>query len=344
MAEENQGNAQPVIIKRVKKAGHDSHHGGSWKVAYADFVTAMMAFFLLLWLLQATTEEQKLGIADYFAPTSVSRNTNGADGVMGGRTMTREGVRPNDKTPIGVMIDLPTNPPDWDAEGDPEENTATDEDGAGGAGAGEFPREETAEAPSASDELESEQLEVFLAKQEEAQFARAEEALREAIENVPELATLMNNLIIDRTEEGMRIQLVDEEGRSMFASGSAEMLDHTRALLRLVVDAVRQLPQEIAIKGHTDAKPFANRKDYSNWELSTDRANSSRRALIEAGLPAVRIATVVGMADKEHLDEDDPLSPRNRRISVILLREARMPEQTAERPEPPVDVKGAAGR
>lgn len=337
MAEEEKNNVQPIIIKRVKKGGHGGHHGGAWKVAYADFVTAMMAFFLLLWLLQATTEEQKLGIADYFAPASASRSTNGADGVMGGRTMTSEGARPNDEAPIGVMIKLPSSPPDWDATGDPEENTATDEEGAGSAGAADFPRESLAENRPA-DELGSEQLEAFLAKQEEKQFAQAEEALREAIENVPELATLMNNLIIDRTEEGMRIQIVDEEGRSMFPSGSATMLEHTRALLQLVVDAVRQLPQEIAIKGHTDAKPFTNREGYSNWELSTDRANSSRRALIEAGLPAERIATVVGMADKDHLDPDHPLSPRNRRISIILLRESRMPEQTASRPEEPAHL------
>jgi chemotaxis protein MotB len=128
--EKDEKNAQPIIIKKVKKAGH-GHHGGAWKVAYADFVTAMMAFFLLLWLLQATTEEQKLGIADYFSPASISRNTSGSGGVMGGRTFTKKGANPNDQAPVGVMIQLPTNPPDWDNTGDPEETTATEETGAG---------------------------------------------------------------------------------------------------------------------------------------------------------------------------------------------------------------------
>ncbi|MFQ5776068.1 MAG: flagellar motor protein MotB [Kiloniellaceae bacterium] len=328
MAQSEEKNAAPIIIKRVKKGGHGGHHGGAWKVAYADFVTAMMAFFLLLWLLQATTEEQKLGIADYFAPASVARNTSGGGGMLGGRTFTKQGANPHDRTPVGVMIELPTNPPDWDNTGDPEENTATEESGAGA---------QTARPP---EELNSNELEEFLARREEEQFAAAEQALRQAIENVPELNTLMNNLIIDQTDEGMRIQIVDEAGKSMFPSGSSEMFEHTRKLLQLVVDAVKQLPQRIAIKGHTDAAPFVNDHGYTNWELSSDRANSSRRALIEAGLPADRIASVVGLADKDHLDEDDPYSPRNRRISIILLRESAPRAQAAAAP-PRVEAGGA---
>ena len=309
MANDDEDKAPPIIIiKRVKKAAH-AHHGGAWKVAYADFVTAMMAFFLLLWLLQATTEEQKLGIADYFAPASVARNSSGSGGLLGGRTFTKKGANPHDYTPVGVIIKLPTNPPDWDNTGDPQENTATEETGAGGG---------DGDAPEQPNEAE---LEEILAEREAEQFAEAERALREAIETVPELESLVNNLVIDQTPEGMRIQIVDEEGKSMFPSGSAKMFEHTRKLITLVVDAVRTLPQRIAVKGHTDAAPFVNDNGYSNWELSTDRANSSRRALIAAGLRPARIASVVGLADTEHLDEDNPLSPRNRRISIVLLRE-----------------------
>ncbi|MCH8925442.1 MAG: flagellar motor protein MotB [Proteobacteria bacterium] len=309
MADDKEEKARPIIIiKKVKKVAH-AHHGGAWKVAYADFVTAMMAFFLLLWLLQATTEEQKLGIADYFAPASVARNTSGSGGLLGGRTFTKKGANPHDYTPVGVIIKLPTNPPDWDNTGDPVENTATEETGAGGG---------DGDAPEQPNEAE---LEEILAEREAEQFAEAERALREAIESVPELESLVNNLVIDQTPEGMRIQIVDEEGKSMFPSGSAKMFEHTRKLITLVVDAVRTLPQRIAVKGHTDAAPFVNDNGYSNWELSTDRANSSRRALIAAGLRPARIASVVGLADTEHLDEDNPLSPRNRRISIVLLRE-----------------------
>ncbi len=317
----DEGNVAPIIIKKVKKGGH-GHHGGAWKVAYADFVTAMMAFFLLLWLLQATTEEQKLGIADYFAPASVSRSTSGSGGIMGGRTLTKEGANPNDQTPVGVMIKLPTNPPDWDNTGDPEENTATEETEAG----------QSDKKEQAAEDVSDQQLEDFLAKREEEQFAKVQEALREAIEDVPDLRKLSSNLLIDQTEEGLRIQIVDEAGKSMFPSGSANMFDHTREILSLVVDAIAQLPQQIAIKGHTDATPFSAKNGYTNWELSTDRANSSRRALVSAGLRPERIASVVGLADKEPMDEADPYASRNRRISVILLRETGLPPQTAVKP------------
>jgi len=305
------GNVQPIIIKRVKKGGHEAHHGGAWKVAYADFVTAMMAFFLLLWLLQATTEEQKLGIAEYFAPTSVSKNTSGSGGLMGGRTFTKEGVRPNDHTPVGVMIQLPSSPPDWDNTGDPQETIAADAQGAGGV-----------DRPTPKNPQESD-LEQFLAQREAEQFAATEEALQQAIEGIPELRSLKDHLLVDQTPEGMRIQIVDQEGESMFPSGSAKMYENTRKLLDLVANAVRQLPQQIAIKGHTDSTPFAGDNGYTNWELSTDRANSSRRALMEAGLPAQRIASVVGLADTEPLAADDPAAAKNRRISIILLRESQ---------------------
>ncbi len=308
-ATDSDGNVAPIIIiKRVKKAAH-GHHGGAWKVAYADFVTAMMAFFLLLWLLQATTEEQKLGIADYFAPASVTRSSSGSGGMLGGRTYTKKGANPNDQTPVGVIIELPANPPDWDNTGDPEENTATKETGADGLMEG------------ASEPPDDSSIDEILAKREAEQFAAAEQALREAVEGVPELEGLINNLVIDQTPEGMRIQIVDEEGKSMFPLGSAEMFEHTRTLIALVADAIKRLPQQVAVKGHTDGAPFVNDRGYSNWELSTDRANSSRRALIKAGLPAKRIASVVGLADTEHLDKDDAMSPRNRRISIVLLRE-----------------------
>jgi len=305
------GNVRPIIIKRIKKGGHGAHHGGAWKVAYADFVTAMMAFFLLLWLLQATTEEQKLGIADYFAPTSVSRSTSGSGGIMGGRTFTKEGARPNDHSPVGVMIQLPASPPDWDTTGDPVETVAANAQGAGGV-----------QQPAHKKTPDETDLEQFLAKREAQQFAEAKQALQQAIESVPELKSLKDHLLIDETPEGLRMQIVDQAGESMFPVGSAKMFDKTRKLLDLVANAVRQLPQQIAIKGHTDSTPYTGDNGYTNWELSTDRANSSRRALMEAGLPPQRIASVVGLADTEPLAADDPAAPQNRRISIILLRES----------------------
>jgi chemotaxis protein MotB len=320
MAEKENKELAPIIIKKVKKGGHDAHHGGAWKVAYADFVTAMMAFFLLLWLLQSTTEEQKLGIADYFSPASVSRSTSGSGGVMGGRTFSKDGAMPNDQTPVGVIVEIPTEPPDYDNTGDPEQTTATEETGPGGIADG---------APEPDEEAARQAI---LVQKEEEQFAAAEQALRQAIDNIPELSNMVNNLLIDETEEGLRIQLVDEAGESMFASGSAKMFAHTKKLLALVVDVVKQMPQQVSIKGHTDAVPFQNSDGYSNWELSADRANSARRGLIDAGLEEDRIASVAGRADQDLLDKENPSSPRNRRISVILLRDKQLVQSSASPP------------
>ncbi len=281
-------NTPIIIIKKIKKGGH-GHHGGAWKVAYADFVTAMMAFFLLLWLLNVTTDEQRRGIADYFSPASLSRQSGGAGGVMGGTVIAPDGAMSSQSAPIGMPEAIP------DTESESEMDAEVDE----------------------------ESFEEMLAKREEEQFAAAEEALRAAIDDVPELREMAKNLLIDRTPEGMRIQIVDQAGKSMFPLGRASMFDHTLQLLNLVADAIKDLPQQIAIKGHTDAAPFVSKNGYSNWELSTDRANASRRALVAAGLPAERIASVAGRADQEPLLVEKPFDAQNRRISIILLRDAR---------------------
>jgi chemotaxis protein MotB len=293
-------NERPIVIKKIKKSHVGHHHGGAWKVAYADFVTAMMAFFLLLWLLSATTEEQRKGIANYFAPNLVSDTTAGSDGVLGGRTITSDGAMTSNAALPTITLDLVR--PGWNAG-----------EMAGGI---------------RPDDLSEEAAEALLAEWEEERFREAEFALRQAIQDLPELQPLADNLIVDRTPEGMRIQIVDRERLSMFPLGSAEMLEHTKRLMILVAEAVRQLPNKIAITGHTDATPYAPGRGFSNWELSTARANASRRALIAAGLPEDRIASVIGKADQEPLIKEDPASPRNRRISIVLLHEA--PDRASE--------------
>jgi chemotaxis protein MotB len=308
--------APVIIIKKIKKVVGGGHHGGAWKVAYADFVTAMMAFFLLLWLLNATTEEQKKGIAEYFSPVttftpdSVSESPSGSGGVMGGRSMISEGALVNDTSPIGITVALP---------GSKEEASEQSEDPTDDTEAGQRPAKVDEDATQAVDRAEIDKL---AREMEEERFAEAEAELRQALESVPDLSDFAKNLVVDQTPEGLRIQIIDQEGRSMFSSGSAEMFPHTQRLLALVADAVKKLDNPVAIKGHTDSTPYTSRKDYSNWELSTDRANSSRRALLAGGLPAARIASVVGRADQEHFIPDEPYSPRNRRISIVLLRQA----------------------
>jgi chemotaxis protein MotB len=302
-----------IIIKKVKKGGHDGHHGGAWKVAYADFVTAMMAFFLLLWLLSATTEEQKLGIADYFAPSIVTGSAKGADGVLGGNTLTVDGTLKNDRAPIGITIALPSSDEEWDG------NTLGIKGGDGDKG-----EEKTPEIDPS--ELDRKTVDALLEEQEQRRFDQAEKEILRAIEEDPALKNLAANLQIDHTPEGMRIQIVDKNKTSMFPSGSAQMYGHTRELLRFVVGAIADMENRIAIKGHTDATPYQGGGDYTNWELSTDRANASRRALIGTGLASDRIESVVGRAAEDPFIEEDPYDPQNRRISIILLRQQPLVE------------------
>ncbi len=296
----NRDGAAPIIIKRVKKGGHGGHHGGAWKVAYADFVTAMMAFFLLLWLLNATTDEQKRGIADYFAPASIAKSQSGAGGVMGGTSLNPEGaMRSDDAQPVGVTVAL----------GDQSEQIDEDSEAEG----------------ADADRLSEEELRRELQEREAAQFAQTEQLLRTTIQDDPALSSLSDSLKIDQTSEGLRIQLIDQAGRSSFPLGSDQMFDHTRQILDLIARSISALPHQIAIDGHTDASPYVATNGYTNWELSSDRANAIRRALLTAGVSSDRVASVTGRADQDPLVPEDPFSPNNRRISITLLREAPVP-------------------
>ena len=291
---------QPIVVKKVIVAG--GHHGGAWKVAYADFVTAMMAFFLLLWLLNVTTDEQKKGIADYFAPQTVSRSESGSGGILGGTTMTSIGAKTDDRAAPKIIIEMSP----------PLQRRPTNEEIDGGG--------EGREA-----EMTDEELERKLAEKEQEAFQEAEQMLRQAIQDTPEIADLAKNLIVDNTPEGLRIQLVDQDRQSMFPAGSADLLPATKTLLAKISQVVAKLPNQISITGHTDSTPYRNGvAGYGNWELSTDRANASRRGLIENGLEAARVAYVTGKADKDPLVPENPELPSNRRISIVLLREAQL--------------------
>ncbi|MBL6932077.1 MAG: flagellar motor protein MotB [Rhodospirillales bacterium] len=281
---------QPIIIKKVYKSG-GGHGGGAWKIAYADFVTAMMAFFLLLWLLNSVTQEQLEGISNYFAPSTASSSSSGSGDILAGKTIGEEGVSQVDASRPSVVVDLP--PPK--------------------VGAADIQDVEEGEASS-------QQLEELQKQQEEEQFEKAEEALNEAIKAIPQLKQLAKSLMIDNTPEGLRIQLVDQEGLAMFPSGGSDMYLHARKVLELVSQVILEMPQNIAISGHTDAAKFVSDTGYSNWELSADRANNARRVLKDLGVTDERVARVVGRADTEPLMPDDPKNARNRRLSIVLLR------------------------
>jgi chemotaxis protein MotB len=330
------GNGDAVIIvKKKKKGGHAAHHGGAWKVAYADFVTAMMAFFLLLWLLNVTTDEQRRGLADYFDPGAVSRSHSGSGGVLGGLTIGQPGQMSSPSARFSMDRSLPGRPYAAEDshtldEGEVDEPPESEPEAARRAAVAAAAAQDGAEALEQLRETMGEQeFAAALAEYEQQQFEAAEAELRQAIQSMPELQALARNLMIEQAPEGLRIQIVDQERYSMFPRGSASMHDRTHQLLALVAQAIEQMPNEISISGHTDSTPYADGGGYDNWDLSTDRANASRRALAAAGIDPDRIATVVGLADTEPMLPDAPTDPRNRRISIVLLREAPVPGRAA---------------
>ena len=274
---------QPIIIKRIKKGGHAAH-GGAWKIAYADFVTAMMAFFLLMWLLGSTTEGDKKGIADYFnSPLKVAMF--GGSGA-GDATSILKGGGNNLSESTGQM---------------------------------KKGKSETADEKQRKKALKAEQVRA------EAERLRAlKQKVEEVIANDERLAKFKSQIQLDLTAEGLRIQIVDDQSRPMFDSGDTEVKGYMRDILREIGAALGGVENRISLAGHTDAVPYGNsEKGYSNWELSADRANASRRELVSAGMPDAKLGRVVGLAASDLLDPKNPRSPSNRRITItVLTREA----------------------
>jgi chemotaxis protein MotB len=270
---------QPIIIKRVSKSGHNKH-GGAWKIAYADFVTAMMAFFLLMWLLGSTTDGDKKGIADFFnAPLKVA--LLGGSGAGDSSHVVRGGGQDLSRTSGQVK------------EGD---------------------------VPSKRKLLNIKSLE---AEQKRAEVARLE-ALKKKVEDAlsasPKLAAMKSQIRLDMTRDGLRIQIVDEQNRPMFDSGSAVVKPYMRELLREIGHVLSDVPNRITLEGHTDAQPFSGgERGYSNWELSSDRANASRREIVAGGLPEDRMLLVQGLASSNLFVSNEPTHPMNRRISIIVM-------------------------
>ncbi len=286
MSDETQ---QPIVVKRIKKGG-GGHHGGAWKIAYADFVTAMMAFFLLMWLLGSTAQGDLEGIADYFQnPLQISMGGGSGTGDSssiikgGGEDLTRS---------IGQV-----------KRGDVEGKRAINLDAAGGR-----------RTPAEVEAIETEK------RRERIRLNDLKGHLEAVIEANPALRQFKNQILIDIINEGLRIQLVDEQNRPMFSSASADLQGYTRQLLREIGRTLNSVDNRISLSGHTDSAQYAGgERGFSNWELSANRANASRRELVAGGLEAGRMVRVVGLADTIHLKRDDPLDPINRRISIIVL-------------------------
>jgi chemotaxis protein MotB len=268
-----------VLIKKIKPKGHGGHHGGAWKVAYADFVTAMMAFFLLMWLLGATDEDKRKGLADYFAPTLIEHTTSGgSNGLLQGRSIEE----PDGVAAFARRSNIVAAAPYQTANG--------------------------ARAPALSDD---------------GQLRKVESELRKRMERDPGLKDLLGQVRLSRTPEGIRIELIDRADYSMFQSGTNRMDPRARRLIGLVAQTVNGLPNRIAIRGHTDAQPFVDPgrlANENNWTLSAARAEATRVALLQAGVPEDRFSRLEGVADTEPMNPDNPLDPRNRRLSITLLR------------------------
>lgn len=286
----------PIIVKRVIKKG-DGHHGGSWKVAFADFATAMMAFFLLLWIMNTTTPEQRGAISEYFNNPSPVFGQSPAPSPS---PLLGEGG----SSPTLINLEAPSS-----AKASEPKDTSPFEDRM-------TSREEVARG------LDRERLESLL------------ESLREATERSQALRPFKDQLLLDITPQGLRIQIIDKENRPMFGSGSAALKEYTVSILREITQVINAVPNKISITGHTDAYQFLNRENYTNWELSTDRANAARRALSDGGLAMGKVQQVVGFGDSVLFVPEDPYSPVNRRISIVVLTEdaARTLERRSRQP------------
>jgi chemotaxis protein MotB len=302
MSEENQ---RPIIVKRIRKGG-GGHHGGAWKIAYADFVTAMMAFFLLMWLLGSTAKGDLEGIAEYFAtPLKVALQGGAGSGdassvIKGGGTdLTRS--------------------------------------------AGQVKKGETRAEKKT---LNLQALKAERERLERVKLGELKEKIEKSIENNPGLRQYRNQLLLDITTEGLRIQIVDEQNRPMFDLSSAEVKPYMRDILREIGRSLNEVDNRISLSGHTDAKPFATGdRGIGNWELSASRANASRRELIAGGMAEAKVIRVVGQSSTVLFDAADPFNPQNRRIGIVvlnkkteeaILRDGRLPE-----PEPAAE--GGAG-
>ena len=274
---------QPIIIKRVKKGGHAAH-GGAWKIAYADFVTAMMAFFLLMWLLGSTAKGELQGIASYFAsPMKVAMQ--GGDGSGNSSSILPGGG--NDLTKSNGQV-------------------------------------RRAESEAVTRRMNAEAIRAEQARQDQARIKALRAKIDSLITENPKLKEYRSQIRLDLTPDGLQIQIVDDQNRPMFDSGSALVKPYMRDILREIGASLGGVENRISLAGHTDATPYGNgERGYSNWELSADRANASRRELVAAGMPDSKLGRVVGLAASDPLDPNDPKAPVNRRITItVLTREA----------------------
>jgi chemotaxis protein MotB len=306
---------RPIIIVKRRKQRVAGHHGGAWKVAYADFVTAMMAFFLVMWLITAVSKEQRAAVFEYFKNPSMEsgKSVKPAPGQMGpggastspinlGGGLDAMRTRISPAADIGATAAPTRREPTKDPARDNQAQAQT---------------QTQAQAPSRA-QTEQQALQLLQA-QEHKKLESLMEELKEAVSRSQALEPFKDQLLLDITSEGVRIQIVDAQNRPMFDVGSARLRDYTQNILRELTPYLNSVPNRISLTGHTDSRPYPGQGGYTNWELSADRANAARRALTAAGLPDNKIARVVGLSSSVLFDKANPQNPINRRISIVVM-------------------------
>lgn len=320
---------QPKIFKKIEVIEGGGHHGGGWKVAYADFMTAMMAFFLLMWILASSDEQKLRGIAEYFTNATLP----GGSGVLDGATLGPPGTLTASNgsivargSQLGAMDD--PSPTQWEVRdvtetSNPDEkvlgNKQGDHENPASADASEKIQKAGPDGDSGTASGQSAEIDIKAEHPiDDMKFKELQNDILQAMQQNPDLDPLVENVIFEQTPEGLHIQIIDQEGKPMFHSGRAEMAGATETLIGNLGKSLSQLPNRIILSGHTDAVPFANNDTYDNWDLSSDRANATRRVFEASGVDRNRIIRVSGMADTQLLKPENPEDPSNRRISIMV--------------------------
>ncbi len=340
------------IIKRVYNSKKEAKHNGQWKVAYADFMTAMMAFFLVMWLISMSSSEMRDGLANYFAPEGVSQNVTGTDGVLErGKTLVTEGNLETMSKGTDIYPDYVNYQGDATLElYAPRGTSETPNDDAPAA-------DKTNTLIKANNLFETSSLDAKNQEQnkrspgngalanivDDFEIHQAHQTLQRSIMdlNGDKAAEAIENVVVSITAEGIEIQISDDKEFTMFKSGSDELTDEARQTFSKLSSALQGLPYKIAIVGHTDAYPFVSRRNYTNWHLSSDRANAVSLAMLQAGLSSDRIHSITGRADTALKNQDDPFAAENRRVSIIVLRKEKVEDKSEKETAQDTSIAGA---